>query len=62
MPILFIELDDNNLKNVGDSAHVLIKLLEDWGYNIKNSINNKEITSSDNFRDCHYDIIAEFKP
>jgi len=59
MPILFIELDDNNLKEVGDSAKSLVKLLEDWGYSIKNSLNNKFISSKTDFTDCHYDIIAK---
>jgi FkbM family methyltransferase len=61
MPILFIELDDNNLKNVGDSAQGLVKLLEDWGYSIKNSLNNESVSSKNDFTDCHYDIIAESK-
>lgn len=61
LPILFIELDDNNLKIVGDSAQGLVKLLEDWGYSIKNSLNNESVSSKNDFADCHYDIIAESK-
>lgn len=61
MPTLFIELDDNNLKNVGDSAQDLIKLLEGWGYSVKNSLNNEYVFSTNDFEDCHYDIIAEPK-
>ncbi|MEX2484640.1 MAG: FkbM family methyltransferase [Brumimicrobium sp.] len=60
MPILFIELDDNNLKNVGDSALGLVKLLENWGYSIKNSLNNESVSSKTDFTDCHYDIIAKY--
>jgi len=58
-PILFIELDDNNLKAVGDSAKGVILFLEELGYKIFHSTNGSEITAEDIFEDCHYDIIAK---
>ncbi|HPQ08427.1 MAG TPA: FkbM family methyltransferase [Bacteroidia bacterium] len=57
-PVLFIELDDNNLKQQGHSASLLISFLEKNNYRIVNSLTNKTISSTDNFNNCHYDIIA----
>ena len=60
-PILFIELDDENLKAVGDTASSLVELLEKLDYEVYNSIDNDRIHSSDDFSNCHYDIIAKPK-
>jgi FkbM family methyltransferase len=57
-PKLFIELDDNNLKQQGHSASMLVLFLENMGYKIINSMNGKNISSADDFKDCHYDIIC----
>ncbi len=58
-PILFIEVDDDNLKDQGDSAKDLISLLEKNGYNsIVHAETNEKITSSWTFAHCHFDIIA----
>lgn len=58
-PILFIEVDDDNLTDQGDSARDLIYFLEFNGYNsIHHAETNEKITSSTHFSHCHFDIIA----
>lgn len=57
-PVFFIELDDDNLTATGDSAKKLVELLEEWNYAITNSITGLPVKSSDNFSNCHVDIIA----
>lgn len=58
-PILFIEVDDRNLKDQGDSAAALILFLEQMGYStIKHAETNQPITRNFEFADCHFDIIA----
>lgn len=58
-PTLFIEVDDDNLIDQGDSAKELILFLHSNGYNsILNAETNEEIASSADFSQCHFDIIA----
>lgn len=59
-PILFIEVDDDNLRDQGDSAKNLVSFLEMNGYNSICHAENKseKITSSTDFSHCHFDIIA----
>jgi FkbM family methyltransferase len=58
-PILFIELDDNNLRENNESAKKLIELLLPFGYkSICRADNGQAIAVDDNFDNCHYDIIA----
>lgn len=57
-PRLFIELDDNNLRDQGDSAAELIRYLKNLNYSIVNSNNNMGVFEEDEFSNCHYDIIA----
>lgn len=58
-PVLFIELDDNNLKDQGHSAKELIEFLNNAGYrNIKSADDGHTVSSTDNFSNCHFDIIA----
>ena len=58
-PVLFIELDDNNLRDQGDSALDVIEFLEGLGYtDIVEAESRMRISSSTNFANCHYDIIA----
>jgi len=59
-PTLFIELDDNNLIDHGNSAKDLVRLLEEWGYEILHSETKMKIVSNSNFTNCHYDIIAKY--
>jgi len=58
---MFIELDDNNLKDQGGSAAGLVEMLETLGYAITHSETKSKVTSQCNFKDCHYDIICEIK-
>lgn len=60
-PTLFIELDNDNLKAVGDSALDVIELLFTLGYkSIYNAETNEVITQNYNFNNCHFDIVAKF--
>lgn len=59
MPVLFIELDDNNLKDQGDSALALIEFLFSAGYKkITDAESGVNISTQTNFNNCHFDIIA----
>lgn len=58
-PTLFIELDDNNLREQGDSAKALISYLSQFNYIITNAENNKPVTEMTDFTNCHYDIICK---
>ena len=58
MPTLFIELDDNNLKDQGGSARELIEQLNSYGYLIVNAETKAKVNAGDSFANCHYDIIA----
>ncbi|PKP05222.1 MAG: hypothetical protein CVU11_00760 [Bacteroidetes bacterium HGW-Bacteroidetes-6] len=58
-PIMLIELDNENLKEQGDSAIELIKMLLETGY--KNMIyadSGEALSELSNFNRCHYDIIV----
>lgn len=57
-PILFIEVDDNNLNTVGNSAKELILFLEELNYKITMAETNIAISSNFDFTKCHFDIIA----
>ena len=59
-PILFLELDDNNLIDQGDSALALIQFLGHVGYaEICHALDESKITATTNFSNCHFDIIAK---
>lgn len=59
-PILFVELDDDNLRDQGDSATELIRFLEERGYaSITNAVNGETISSAMSFANCHMDILAK---
>lgn len=58
-PVLFIEVDDNNLMDHGHSAKELVAFLNDHGYhNIVRADDGKPVTTSNDFRNCHFDVIA----
>jgi FkbM family methyltransferase len=57
-PTLFIELDNNNLKQVESNAKDLILFLEKLNYQMINAESNLKVTSTDNFSNCHFDIIC----
>jgi len=57
-PVLFIELDNDNLKQQNASAKILIKFLAEKGYEITNADDDSPVTENNNFEKCHYDIIC----
>ena len=58
-PLIFLELDDNNLRDNKRSAKELILLLEEMNYKeIQRADTGEEISSTYNFKNCHFDIIA----
>ena len=57
-PILYIELDDVNLKLQHSSAAELISHLAKSGYRTISSVTGKEINEFQDFAGCHYDIIC----
>jgi FkbM family methyltransferase len=57
-PILFIELDDENLQSQGTSASGLIAFLHNHNYIVYHSENDQLLTPRSNFSNCHYDIYA----
>ncbi|MGZ3931205.1 MAG: FkbM family methyltransferase [Bacteroidia bacterium] len=58
-PVLFIELDDSNLKEQGASAKELIAWLNALGYTCLNNEEGTLLSPADNFTGCHYDIICK---
>ncbi len=60
-PILFIELDNQNLKDQGSSANELITYLVENEYEINHAETNEKITPELNFSNCHFDIVAKRK-
>lgn len=54
-PGLFIEVNDENLKQQDDSASKLIDMLIGWGYEIFDAENNSKITS---YQSGHIDVIC----
>lgn len=58
-PILFIEVDDHNLRDQGNSALALIIFLEELGYSsVMHAETGQAITRSFEFVNCHFDVIA----
>lgn len=59
-PTLFVELDDDNLRDQGDSANELVRFLEKRGYaSITNAVTAEVISSAMPFTHCHLDIVAK---
>lgn len=59
-PIIILELEDNNLSENNASAKLLIEFLIDLGYNkIYRADNNETIKPNNDFKNCHFDIIAK---
>jgi len=58
-PVMFIELDDENLREQENSAAELVKMLFEIGYNkIAKADTGENITELTQFHKCHYDIIV----
>ena len=59
-PVLFIELDDNNLKDQHSSALQLINYLIGLDYKIYNALDDKQLLDADyDYSNCHFDIICQ---
>lgn len=58
-PIIFLELDDNNLQENGATAKTLIEFLMAVGYQqIYRACSQQPVTANTNFGNCHFDVIA----
>ncbi len=57
-PLLFIELDDDNLVQQGATASELIEFLLKLKYTIQRADNGETLTSTSHFSHCHFDIIC----
>ena len=58
LPKLFIEVDDNLLKQQKYSAEELVRWLMQRGYKIYNAENNSAVSPGQSFANCHFDIIC----
>lgn len=58
-PVLFIELDDGNLMEQGSSGKQLVGFLESAGYKVSHAETRQPLTTSTDYINCHYDIVAE---
>jgi FkbM family methyltransferase len=57
-PALFIELDDNNLREQGSNAKELIQLIKQFEYKIINAATGIIVDENTNFINCHFDILC----
>ncbi len=57
-PGLFIELDEDNLREQGNTAKELIELIIKFGYKIINAANGSTVNENTNFTNCHFDILC----
>jgi FkbM family methyltransferase len=58
-PVIYLEFDDEYLQEQGSSAHKLISLLVSYGYSrFYRAQPFTEVNPNDDFRGCHFDLIA----
>jgi len=57
-PALFIELDDNNLREQGNTANELVQLIQQLQYKIINAATGNPVNENTDFTDCHFDILC----
>jgi FkbM family methyltransferase len=57
-PLLFIELDDNNLREQGETPSELIAYLQSFGYSIVDAVTNQVLNENSRLSGCHIDIIC----
>jgi FkbM family methyltransferase len=57
-PVLFIELDDLNLRDQSFSASELVTLLQSHNYTVRRADDGTDVSPNDDFAKCHFDIIA----
>ena len=58
-PLLYIELDDNNLKEQGASPAMLISYLQSLGYQVTDAVSGKHLNEKSDLTGCHIDIIGK---
>ncbi|HRP53615.1 MAG TPA: FkbM family methyltransferase [Fluviicola sp.] len=58
-PMLFIELDDSNLKLQGSSSKELVSFLTFLGYGIQHAENKQVILETDPFEGTHFDVVCK---
>jgi FkbM family methyltransferase len=58
-PILFIEVNDENLKMAGSSAKELVTFLMERNYEVHTAENNTYLDAQFDYSNCHFDIIAK---
>jgi FkbM family methyltransferase len=57
-PVLFVELDDDNLRENGTDARSLIAFLEGLGYTVLDSGTMQPIAPTRDLAHCHFDILC----
>lgn len=57
-PVLFIEVDDNNLKLQNQSAALLIDFISSLNYKVINVHTGNEVSVNYNFANCHFDVLC----
>ncbi len=57
-PLLFIEVDDQYLKEQQSSALELVQYIKSFGYAIYKSGNNKPVNETDDLIGCHFDVFC----
>ncbi|MEO6188021.1 MAG: FkbM family methyltransferase [Ginsengibacter sp.] len=57
-PTMFIELDDNNLREQGSTAENLVKFLTGLNYKLINASDGSFVDERTDFQNCHFDIMC----
>jgi FkbM family methyltransferase len=57
-PLLFIEVDDDNLREHGGSAAALCDLLRELGYALHHAQERRPLAPEEDFAGCHFDLLA----
>jgi len=60
-PLIFVELDDDNLKENGRSARSLVTQIEDMGYNVMDASRRSPVLPMTDLSHCHIDILCTHK-
>lgn len=58
-PALFVELDDNNLREQGASAARLVAFLKSKNYAVLNAADAEPLAENFDFENCHLDILCK---
>jgi len=57
-PALFIEIDDNNLKEQGSNAKELVEFLLQLRYTIIDAADGRHVNEVTDYTNCHFDILC----